>query len=69
MSGCAAENLSNLGTSQRAARRIHASWPGSELTFVRHAGHMPQVEDPVAFVDALVSFVEEKPTASSSVSA
>ena len=46
-----------LGTTARAARKIHSSWPGSELTLVPHAGHMPQVENPTAFVDALSSFV------------
>lgn len=46
------------GTSAAAARRLQASWPGATLTFVKSAGHMPQVENPTAFVDALVSFVE-----------
>ncbi len=45
------------GTSVRAARRLHASWPDSKLVLVHGAGHMPQVENSAAFVDALVSFV------------
>jgi 2-hydroxy-6-oxonona-2,4-dienedioate hydrolase len=47
-----------LGTSADAARKLRASWPGAELAFVAKAGHMPQVENPAAFVEALVSFVE-----------
>lgn len=34
------------------------SWPGSKLAFVERAGHMPQVENPTAFVDALVTFTD-----------
>lgn len=47
------------GTSAGAARRLKTSWPGATLTFVPDAGHMPQVENPAAFVGALGSFVEE----------
>jgi pimeloyl-ACP methyl ester carboxylesterase len=47
------------GTSARAARRLHASYPGATLTFVRNAGHLPQIENPNAFVDALTAFVEK----------
>jgi 2-hydroxy-6-oxonona-2,4-dienedioate hydrolase len=46
-----------LGTHARDARRLQASWPGSKLAFVPHAGHVPQVENPAAFVDELASFV------------
>ena len=41
------------GTTRRAARKLEASLPGARLLFVPHAGHMPQVENPRAFVDAL----------------
>lgn len=47
------------GTSASAARRLQTSWPGATLTFVPDAGHMPQVENPAAFVGALGSFVEK----------
>jgi len=46
-----------LGTHARDARRLHAKWPGSKLELVHHAGHMPQVENAAAFVDALSSYV------------
>jgi len=46
-----------LGTTPRAMRKLHASWPGSTLAFVPKAGHMPQVENPNAFADALCAFV------------
>jgi pimeloyl-ACP methyl ester carboxylesterase/menaquinone-dependent protoporphyrinogen IX oxidase len=46
-----------LGTTARSARKLHSSWPGSELALVPRAGHMPQVENPAAFVDALTAFV------------
>lgn len=45
------------GTSARAARSLHASWPGSTLALVPKAGHLPQVENPTAFIDALTDFV------------
>ena len=45
------------GTSARAARKLHASWRGSTLAFVERAGHLPQLENPDAFIDALASFV------------
>ena len=47
-----------LGTTPRAMRKLHAKWPGSKLTLVPKAGHMPQVENPVAFADALCAFVD-----------
>jgi 2-hydroxy-6-oxonona-2,4-dienedioate hydrolase len=50
-----------LGTSMRAAHKLHSSWPGSELTLVPRAGHMPQVENPAAFIDALTTFVDAHP--------
>ncbi len=50
------------GTHPSNARRLQASWPGASLVFVPHAGHMPQVENPTAFVDALVSFLDAGPT-------
>ena len=47
-----------LGTSANAARRLHASLPGSKLVFVKGAGHLPQIENPAAFVHGLVGFVD-----------
>lgn len=47
------------GTSAHAARKLAASWRSSKLAFVPRAGHLPQVENPEAFVNTLVSFVEE----------
>lgn len=49
------------GTSARAARKLQAKWPGARLSFVSGAGHLPQVENPDAFVAALASFVAEPP--------
>ncbi len=46
------------GTSPAHARKLQASWPGSKLVFVPRAGHCPQIEQPDAFVEALVSFVD-----------
>lgn len=49
------------GTSAQAARKLHASWAGSRLAFVPRAGHLPQVENPEAFVEALAAFIEGAP--------
>lgn len=49
-----------LGTSAGAARKLQASWPGATLTFVPGAGHMPQLENPEAFIAGLESFVKKK---------
>jgi len=46
------------GTTARAARKLHARMPGSKLVFVEKTGHMPQVENPAAFVEALCAFVD-----------
>jgi pimeloyl-ACP methyl ester carboxylesterase len=46
-----------LGSSAKDARKLHASWPGAKLVFVPGAGHMPQLENPDAFVAALTSFI------------
>jgi len=46
------------GTTARAARKLHASLPGSTLVFVKAAGHLPQVENPKAFVDGLCAYVD-----------
>jgi pimeloyl-ACP methyl ester carboxylesterase len=40
------------------ARELQAAWPGARLTFVPHAGHMPQLENPAAFVEAVAAFVD-----------
>jgi 3-oxoadipate enol-lactonase len=39
-----------------AARRLHASLPGSRLEVVADAGHMPQVEQPARFVEVIASW-------------
>lgn len=48
------------GTSKRAAERLHRAWKDSKLVFVPRAGHMPQVENPRAFVDALVPIISQR---------
>ncbi len=47
------ENDRLPGTSKDAAVKLQASWPGSTLVLVPRAGHMPQLENPGAFVEAL----------------
>jgi pimeloyl-ACP methyl ester carboxylesterase len=49
-----------LGTSAADARKLQASWPGSSLLLVPRAGHCPQIEQPEAFAEALVRFVEDR---------
>ncbi len=46
-----------MGGGAAAAKRLHRSLRGSQLTFIPAAGHLPQVEQPAAFVDGLVSFL------------
>jgi 2-hydroxy-6-oxonona-2,4-dienedioate hydrolase len=48
------------GSSEKAARKLAASLPGSELVFIPRAGHLPQVERPEAFVEALTAFVAKR---------
>lgn len=43
------------GTSKRSAEKLAKSL-GAALKFIPRTGHMPQVEDPSAFTDALSSF-------------
>jgi 2-hydroxy-6-oxonona-2,4-dienedioate hydrolase len=50
-----------MGAGPNAAKRLHRSLPGSQLTFIPAAGHLPQVERPDAFVDALVAFLTSRP--------
>lgn len=40
-------------------RRLHAGWPGSRLVAIDAAGHLPQVEQPQRFVEALDAFIAE----------
>lgn len=40
-------------TTAADAQRLCASLEGAELELIEHAGHLPQVEAPTAFVDAL----------------
>jgi len=51
-----------MGAGPNAAWRLHRSLPGSQLTFISAAGHLPQVERPDAFVDALVAFLTSRPS-------
>jgi 2-hydroxy-6-oxonona-2,4-dienedioate hydrolase len=51
-----------MGGGPGAARRLHRSLPGSQLTFIPAAGHLPQVERPGAFAEALVSFLTSRPS-------
>lgn len=44
------------GSDVRAARRLQARLPGAQLVVIPRAGHLPQVENPRAVVDALVAF-------------
>ena len=46
------------GTGVARVRKIQASWPGAAVSLVERAGHMPQLENPAAFVNALASFVD-----------
>lgn len=46
-----------LGTSVRAARKLHARLPGSTLALVPGAGHFPQLEAPELFCDHLEAFI------------
>jgi 3-oxoadipate enol-lactonase len=50
----AADRLPRNGVA--AARRLHASLPGSRLELVEDAGHMPQVEQPERFVEAIAAW-------------
>ncbi|MGK3966985.1 alpha/beta fold hydrolase [Sorangium sp. So ce118] len=52
-----------VGSSARDAKKLHASLPGSQLTFIPATGHMPQVENPEAFVDAVSRFIEARSAA------
>lgn len=46
-----------MGSDVGAARKLHASLPGSRLVLIPEAGHLPQVENPEAFVEALTAFI------------
>ncbi|WP_438018154.1 alpha/beta hydrolase [Sorangium sp. So ce315] len=48
------------GSTARDAKKLHASLPGSQLTFIPATGHLPQVEHPEAFVDAVARFIEAR---------
>ncbi|WP_437725380.1 alpha/beta fold hydrolase [Sorangium sp. So ce861] len=51
------------GHTARDARKLHDALPGSQLTFIPATGHMPQVENPDAFVDAVLRFIEARSAA------
>ena len=46
-------------------RRLAETWrdaiPGAQLAVLPDAGHVPMVESPSAFVDAVFDFLEERP--------
>lgn len=44
-----------------AGRALHERVPGSRLVLVEQAGHLPQVEQPQAFLDALLPFLALAP--------
>lgn len=44
------------GSEPDAGRALHERLPGSRLALIEHAGHLPQVEQPQAFLDALLPF-------------
>jgi 3-oxoadipate enol-lactonase len=46
------------GTPPEMARQIHASLRGSELVVIEQAGHLSNIEQPAAFNDALLGFLE-----------
>jgi 2-hydroxy-6-oxonona-2,4-dienedioate hydrolase len=52
------------GSDAQAARRLHAALPGARLAFVPDAGHLPQLENPGAFLAALLPFLDERLAAS-----
>jgi 2-hydroxy-6-oxonona-2,4-dienedioate hydrolase len=45
------------GSDVNAGRKLHASLPGSRFEVIPHAGHLPQVENPEAFVGTVESFI------------
>jgi 2-hydroxy-6-oxonona-2,4-dienedioate hydrolase len=47
------------GSSARVAEALHRAVPGSRLAFVPAAGHLPQLENPEAFLSSLVPFLSE----------
>ena len=49
-----------MGSGAAAARRLHRSLPGSHLTLIPAAGHLPQLERPEKFVEELVSFLTSR---------
>ncbi|WP_437968523.1 alpha/beta hydrolase [Sorangium sp. So ce260] len=51
------------GSTARDARKLHDALPGSQLTFIPATGHMPQVENPEAFIDAVTRFIEARSAA------
>lgn len=45
------------GSDVNTGRKLHASLPGSRFELIPHAGHLPQVENPEAFVRAVESVI------------
>jgi 2-hydroxy-6-oxonona-2,4-dienedioate hydrolase len=52
-----------MGGGIGGAEKLHRTLPGSQLAVIPAAGHLPQVERPDAFVDALLSFIGSQPSA------
>jgi pimeloyl-ACP methyl ester carboxylesterase len=42
------------------SEQMHRDIPGSELTVIKGAGHMSNMEQPAAFNDALARFLEHR---------
>ena len=49
----------DIGTPVAMARDIHNAMPGSRLVVIPSAGHLPNIEQPEAFNQALLGFLEE----------
>jgi 2-hydroxy-6-oxonona-2,4-dienedioate hydrolase len=45
------------GTELSAARKLASSWPGASLVRLARAGHLPQLEQPAAFVEAIDAYI------------
>ena len=48
------------GTELSVARKLASSWPGATLVRIPRAGHLPQLEQPAAFVEAIDAFVSSQ---------
>ena len=51
----------DAGTPVEVAREIHGAMPGSELLIIPSASHLSNVEQPEAFNEALLGFLDRQP--------